>query len=85
MTRKARENSKTGIYTEFILKLFATEKQSVKKEFEKFMNEYNEDICLDYEERHKIADYDILKLIEEKYRIRKGYFHLLARQEMNII
>lgn len=49
------------------------------------MNEVNEDACLDYEERHRIEDDDIIKLIEEKYGVKKGYFHLPGRQEMDTI
>ncbi|SNT06037.1 REP element-mobilizing transposase RayT [Anaerovirgula multivorans] len=66
---------------EFILELFATEKQTAKKEFEKYMKEVNEDICLDYEEKHRIADEEIIKLIEEEYGVKKGSFHLLEREK----
>jgi hypothetical protein len=30
------------------------------------MNEVNEDACLDYEEKHRIADDEIIKLIQEE-------------------
>ncbi|SNS77691.1 hypothetical protein SAMN05446037_102072 [Anaerovirgula multivorans] len=49
------------------------------------MNEVNKDICLDYEERHRIADEEIINLIEEKYGVEKGFLHLLERQKMNKI
>ncbi|MBS4024428.1 MAG: hypothetical protein KGZ96_02000 [Clostridia bacterium] len=49
------------------------------------MNEVNDDIFLDYEERHRIADDEIIELIEEKYGVKKGFFHLLGRQEIDMI
>ena len=70
---------------EFILALFATEKQTAKKEFEKYMNETNEDVCLDYQEKHRIADEEIVKLIEDTYGVKKGFFHLLGRKEKDLI
>ena len=73
------------IDTGFILESFATEKQRAITEFNKFMNEMNEDICLDYEEKHRVTDEEIIKLIEEKYRVRKGFFHLLKREEKDMI
>ena len=73
------------IDTDFILELFAAEKNTAKKLFEIFMNEDNEDICLDYEEKHRISDEEIIKLIEEKYRVKKGSFHLLKREEKDRI
>ncbi|SNS17964.1 REP element-mobilizing transposase RayT [Anaerovirgula multivorans] len=73
------------IDTELILELFATEKQIAKKEFEKYMNEKNKDECLEYEERHRITDKEIIKLIEEEYGVKKGLFHLLGRQEKEMI
>ncbi|SNS31279.1 REP element-mobilizing transposase RayT [Anaerovirgula multivorans] len=78
-------NKQNIIDTEFILELFATEKQIAKKEFEKYMHEKNKDVCLDYEERHRIDDEEIIKLIEEKYGVKKGFFHLLGRQEKEMI
>jgi len=71
--------------TEFILGLFAKEEETARIEFEKYMHQKNEDICLDYEERHKILDDEIVKLIEEKYGVKKGFFHNLERQEKDII
>ena len=47
---------------EFIYKFFGEEKQIAKKEFEKYMNEVNDDICLDYKEIHRIADDDTVRL-----------------------
>ena len=76
---------KNIIDTEFILELFATEKQIAKKEFQRYINEFNEDICLDCEEKHRIADDELIKLIEEKYEVKKGFFHLLEREEMDRI
>lgn len=73
------------IDTELILELFATEKEEARKQFKKYMKESNEDICLDYKERHRISDEKLLKLIEEKYGVKKGFFHLLKRQEIDMI
>ena len=42
------------IDTEYILEIFASEKQIANKKFEKYMNEINEDACLDYKEKHRI-------------------------------
>jgi len=70
---------------ELILNLFATEKQIAKKEFEKYMNEFSKDICLDYVERHRITDDEILQLIDDKYGVKKGFFHLLERKEIDKI
>ena len=69
----------------FILELFATEEQVAIEKFKRFMNEINEDVCLDYEERHRLSDEDIIKLIEEKFRVKKGFFHLLKREEKDRI
>lgn len=74
-------NKQKIIDAEFILELFSTEKETGKKEFEKYMNEINEDECLDYKERHRIADDELIKLIEEKHGVKKGFFHLLGKQE----
>lgn len=73
------------IDTEFILKLFGEEKQTAKVEFERYMNEVNQDICLDYKERHRISDYKAIQIIEENYGVKKGLFHLLERQERDMI
>lgn len=73
------------IDNEFILDLFATDKQMAIKKFIKFTTEINEDICLDYKERHRITDEEIIKLIEEKYRVKIGFFHLLRKEEKDMI
>jgi len=73
------------INSKFILELFASEKQTARKMFEKSMNEVTEDVCLDYEVRHRIVDEEIIKLIEDRYRVKKGYFHLLERTERDMI
>ncbi|MDD2401601.1 MAG: hypothetical protein PHI90_04775 [Clostridia bacterium] len=51
-----------------ILELFVTEKQLAKKKFERCMNvnDISESICLDYEERHRIADDEMLKKNKSK-------------------
>jgi len=73
-------HGKNIIDTEFIFELFAS-----KDDFEIYMNETNEDICLDYKEKHRITDEEIIKLIEKKYGIKKGLFHLLEKQKKNMI
>lgn len=71
--------------TELILELFSKDEQTAKKEFKKYMNEPNEDICLHYKERHRIVDEEMIKLIEDKYGVKRGFLHLVPRQEINII
>lgn len=78
-------HKQSRIDSEAILELFGTEKQKAVIEFKKYMNEINGDVCLDYEERHRIADEEIIKLIEEKYSVKKGFFHLLGREEKDEI
>jgi len=73
------------IDAEAIFELFATEKERAKKEFEKYMSQKNEDVCLDYEERHRLSDEEVKKMIEKQYGIKSGFFHNMERQEMNII
>ncbi len=73
------------IDAEAIFELFATEKERAKKEFEKYMSQKNEDVCLDYEERHRLSDEEVKKMIEKQYGIKGGFFHNMERQEMNII
>ncbi len=46
------------------------------------MKASNEDICLEYEERHWIAYEELLKLIKEKYVAKECYSHLLEGQEI---
>jgi len=90
MPRKARRKSKTGVSwfaknSKFILELFASKKQTAMKMFKKSMIEVTEDVCLDYGEKHRIVDEEIIKLIEDKYRVKKDYFHLLERKDRDII
>ncbi len=73
------------IDTEFILGLFGKEKQAATKRFEEYMNEVNQDACLDYKERHRIADEEVIKILEGRYGVKKGFFHLLERTEMDAI
>lgn len=73
------------IDAEFILELFDAEKQKAMERFKKYMSELNEDVCLDYEERHRIADNELIRFIEEKYGVKKGLFHLIERQEKDKI
>ena len=42
------------IDTEIILKLFSMKREKAKKEFDKYMKETNEDMCLEYIESHRI-------------------------------
>lgn len=78
-------HDQSSIDTEFILELFGEQKKEARKKFEEYMRESNEDICLDYVERHRISDEKILKLIEEKYKVKKGSLHLLKDEEMDTI
>jgi len=60
--------------TEFALNLFATNEKAAKEEFKKHTCELNEDICLEYKEKHRVRDDELIKLIEEKYGVKKGSF-----------
>mgnify|MGYP001401416991 CR=1 FL=1 len=69
------------INTEFVLGLFAEEDSIAKEKFEMFMNESNEDVCLDYEEKHRTCDEEIIRILKGKYGVRQGFFHILNRNE----
>lgn len=49
------------------------------------MNEVNDDVCLDYEERCRIVDEELNKLVEERYGVKKGLFHLVGNEERDVI
>jgi len=38
------------------------------------------DDYLDHEERHRTVDEEKINLIEDKYRVKKGYFHLSEKK-----
>ncbi|MDD3839113.1 MAG: transposase [Clostridia bacterium] len=40
-----------------------------KNSFEKYMNELNDDKCLEYEEKEKYSDYELKRKIKTRYRI----------------
>lgn len=74
------------IDTTYILNLFSENLPEAVNKFKEFMAQENDDICLDYDEKPRYSDDDILKLIEEKYGVKKGFFHLLEEEKrMNII
>ena len=49
------------------------------------MNEMNQDLCLDYKEKHRLTDEEIIKLIREKYKVEQGMFHLVDIKELDVI
>ena len=49
------------------------------------MNEMNQDICLDYKEKHRLTDEEIIKMIREKYKVEQGMFHLVDIKELDVI
>ena len=71
--------------TDFILGLFAPEKDAAKTQFAAYMNEMNQDVCLDYKEKHRLTDEEIIKMIREKYKVEQGMFHLMDRKELDAI
>ncbi|MGV8148214.1 MAG: REP-associated tyrosine transposase [Alkaliphilus sp.] len=76
-------NIQEFIDTEFVLSLFAMNERDAREEFKKYTHENNEDNCIEYEEKHRIRDGDLHKLMEEKYGVKKGSFHLLRSKEKN--
>lgn len=73
------------IDTEFILALFDLDKEKAIKNLQDYMNENNEDLCLEYQEIKRLTDEDVKEIISEKYGVRAGKFHLLNEEEQIII
>ena len=76
---------KSIVDTDFILGLFATDEDTAKTHFAAYMNEMNQDVCLDYKEKHRLTDEEIIKMIREKYKVEQGMFHLMDRRELDAI
>lgn len=76
---------KSVVDTDFILGLFATDEAAAKTQFVTYMNEMNQDLCLDYKEKHRLTDEEIIKLIREKYKVEQGMFHLVDIKELDVI
>lgn len=74
-------NGQIIIDADYILELFAPEKKAAIERFKEFMNTPNDDICLEYEDKHRITDDEIRKLIEERFKVRRGLFHTLEDRE----
>ena len=70
-----RKNS--FIDTCYILNLFSEDLTESLNKYKEFMSQENDDICLDYDEKRRLSDDDLLLLIEEKFGVKKGLFHLL--------
>ena len=49
------------------------------------MNEMNQDLCLDYKEKHLLTNEEIIKMIREKYKVEQGMLHLMDRKELDAI
>jgi len=73
------------IDTSFALNLFSLDKEQARVEYKKFMSEFNDDECMEYQEKYKISDNEVRRIIEEKYDIIPGKFHLLDRKQKNEI
>ena len=71
--------------TDFILGLFAAEEDSARARFITYMSEMTQDACLDYEEKRRITDEEIIKIIKEQYKIEKGMFHLMDRKKLDAV
>lgn len=69
--------------TDLILGLFATEEDTARARFITYMSEMTQDACLDYEEKRRITDEEIIKIIKEQYKIEKGMFHLMDRKKLD--
>ena len=69
----------------FILALFASERHQAIEKIKNYMNENNEDICLDYQETKRFTDEEVREIISEKYGVIPGKFLLLDKEEQNII
>ena len=53
------------VATEFILKIFASKKEQAMLDFKSFMNEQNEDRCIDSIETKRMTDQEIKELIKK--------------------
>ena len=62
-----REYVETPIHTDiyFALGIFSTDKLKSKKLFQNFMNEKNNDQCLDYREKIKITDEEVMNYFKQ--------------------
>lgn len=70
---------------DFVLGFFAMEKDEAEKRYIAYMNETNQDVCLDYKERHRITDEEVIKILEGKYGVKRGGFHALPRIKVESI
>ena len=77
--------NKEIIDTEPILKLFGSEKVGARKKFMEIMNQKNEDVCLEYEERHRYSDEEVMQFIEEHYGVKGGFIHHLESEKTDSI
>lgn len=44
---------------DIVLEILSNDKKTAVGQFEKYMNEYNEERCLEYEERHRLTDNEV--------------------------
>jgi hypothetical protein len=70
---------------DFVLKMLSEEQEHGKLPYIEYMGEPNEDKCLEYEEKFRVTDNELQKIIEEKYGLSVGPFHLLERQRKDEI
>lgn len=70
---------------DFVLKHLSEERNRAIISFIRYMKEANEDNCLEYEEKCRVTDSELQRIIEEKYYITANSFHILDRQRKNEI
>ena len=65
------------IDTDFALEMLADDKRVALEQFDKFMNELNEDKCLDHDEKNRLLDIEV-----KKYLLGKGITNLSELHQM---
>jgi putative transposase len=64
--------------TEFALKLLSDDRKKALEEFEKFMNEFSDNKCLDHNEKNQLFDLEV-----RKYLLEKGITSISELQKMS--
>jgi len=82
-SHNAYMRNKEIIDIEFILKILSKEQNQAITRYKEYMMETNEDACLEYNEKYRVTDSELSGIIEEKYGITAGSFHLLDKQRKN--
>jgi len=71
--------------TDFILKIYSTDKQRAVSAFVKHASESNNDKCLEYVEIRRFSDEDLLDYIKENYGVGKSSFQFLQQPDLGQI